>query len=41
MIVAYKGKAYDYTEYFEATKIYESLEELVDAKEQKFQEVLQ
>jgi hypothetical protein len=40
MIVVYKEKVYDYTEYFEPTKIYKSLEELVDAKEQEFQEVL-
>ena len=39
MIVVYKEKAYDYTNYFEPTKVYDSLSELIDAKEQEFQEV--
>ncbi|MEN4053651.1 MULTISPECIES: prepilin-type N-terminal cleavage/methylation domain-containing protein [Sulfurimonas] len=34
IFVAYKGKVYDYTPYFSETKVYDSLSEAVDAKEQ-------
>ena len=39
VIVTYKEKAYDYTTYFEKTPMYDSLEDLVEAKEIKVQEV--
>ncbi len=38
-IVAFKDKVYDYSEYFEGVKIYDTLEEFVDKKEQLIQEV--
>jgi prepilin-type N-terminal cleavage/methylation domain-containing protein len=39
VILVYKDKAYDYTDYFEDTKAYDYLQELVDAKEKLSQEV--
>lgn len=39
LIAVYKEKAYDYTSYFTATKVYEHIEELVEAKENLVQEV--
>ncbi|MDQ7042111.1 MAG: prepilin-type N-terminal cleavage/methylation domain-containing protein [Sulfurimonas sp.] len=39
IIVVYKEKTYDYTSYFEPTKVYAHLEELVDFKERLVQEV--
>lgn len=39
LLVTYKEKAYDYTSYFEPTRVYDSLEELVEAKEIVAQEV--
>jgi len=39
IIVVYKEKAYDYTRYFEPTKVYAHLEELLEAKESLAQEV--
>ena len=41
VIVSYEDKAYDYTSYFEKTPVYDSLEELVERKENLAQEVLQ
>lgn len=38
-IVSYKEKVYDFSEYFKDVKIYETLEEFVDQKEQLIQEV--
>lgn len=40
VIVVYKEKAYDYTRYFEPTKVYAHLEELLEAKERLVQEVM-
>jgi len=40
-IVLYKERAYDYTNYFEPTVVYDSLEEAVAAKENLNQEVTQ
>jgi hypothetical protein len=40
-IVVYKEKAYDFSSYFTPTKVYDSLEELVNEKEKKTQEVMQ
>jgi len=39
VIVVYKEKAYDYTTYFNSTKVYAHLEELLEAKESLVQEV--
>lgn len=39
LIVTYKEKAYDYTTYFDKTPVYDSLEDLEDAKESMAQEV--
>jgi len=41
VIVVYKERAYDYTTYFTQTPVYESLSELIEAKEAQNQEVLQ
>jgi len=41
LIVVYKDKVYDYTDYFEGTKVYNYLEEFVDVKEKLSQEALQ
>lgn len=41
VIVVYKDKAYDYSNYFEKTKVYDYLEEAVDAKQKLAQEVMQ
>ncbi|MFT7860350.1 MAG: prepilin-type N-terminal cleavage/methylation domain-containing protein [Sulfurimonas sp.] len=38
-IVAYHDKVYDFSEYFEGVKVYNSLEDLVAAKEQMIHEV--
>ena len=40
VMVVYKDKAYDYTTYFTQTPVYDSISELVDAKEELTQEVL-
>jgi len=40
LLVSYNEKAYDYTTYFEKTKVYDSLENLVEAKEQMAQKVM-
>ena len=39
VIVVYEEKAYDYTNYFTPTKVYDHLEELLEAKELLAQEV--
>jgi len=39
VFVVYKEKAYDYTNFFEPTQVYDNLEELVDYKESLAQEV--
>lgn len=39
IIVVYKDKAYDYTNYFNDTKVYAQLQELIDEKERLVQEV--
>jgi len=41
VIVVYKNKAYDYTTYFTPTRVYDSLEEAVDVKENEIQEAMQ
>jgi len=41
MIVVYKDKAYDYTTFFTPTKEYNSIEDIIDAKEALRQEVMQ
>ena len=41
VIVLYKERVYDYTNYFEETQVYENLEEMVNAKESLAQEVIQ
>ncbi|MBD3797419.1 MAG: prepilin-type N-terminal cleavage/methylation domain-containing protein [Campylobacterales bacterium] len=38
-IVVYKEKVYDYSEYFDGVKVYESTSALIDAKEKLIQEV--
>ncbi|QOP41723.1 prepilin-type N-terminal cleavage/methylation domain-containing protein [Sulfurimonas marina] len=38
-IVAFKDKVYDYSEYFKGVKVYDTLQECVDEKEQLIQEV--
>ena len=40
ILVRFKEKVYDYTNYFEPTKVYENLEELVQEKEALAQEVM-
>jgi len=40
VMVVYKDKAYDYLNYFETTKVYDSLEEDVQAKQKLAQEVM-
>jgi len=40
VIVVYKNKAYDYSNYFEKTKIYDSLDEAIDDKQKLAQEVI-
>jgi len=40
VFILYKGKAYDYTNYFQKPKMYDSLDGIIAAKEQ-LQEVLQ
>lgn len=41
LFVAYGDKVYDFTSYFEKTLVYDSLEELIEKKEQMVQEVMQ
>lgn len=41
IIVAYKERAYDYSSYFEGTQVYDSLDDLVEDKERRVQEVMQ
>lgn len=41
VIALYKEKVYDFTPYFTPTQLYKSLDDLVDAKEKKAQEVMQ
>jgi hypothetical protein len=41
LFVAYDDKVYDFTSYFEKTLVYDSLEELIEKKEQTVQEVMQ
>lgn len=41
VIVSYKDKAYDYTSYFDKTLVYDSLENLVQYKQNLAQEVMQ
>ena len=41
VIVVYKDKAYDYSNYFGKTKVYDSLEEAEEAKQKLAQEVMQ
>lgn len=41
VFIVYNDKAYDYTTYFDKVKEYNSLEELVEAKEQLAREVMQ
>jgi prepilin-type N-terminal cleavage/methylation domain-containing protein len=40
VLVSYKERAYDYTTYFEKTPVYDSLQELLEAKEKLSQEVV-
>ena len=40
LLVVYKEKAYDYTTYFEPTALYDSLEDLLEKKENDIQEVM-
>lgn len=40
VMVVYKEKAYDFTTYFTKTEVYDSLEDLVDKKQNDAQEVL-
>jgi len=39
VMIVYKKRAYDYTSYFSPAEVYDSLSDLVDAKEAKRQEV--
>jgi hypothetical protein len=39
-IIVYKGKAYDYSNYFTKTKVYDSLEDAVQARQDLAQEVI-
>jgi Tfp pilus assembly protein FimT len=39
VIIAYKNKVYDYTEYFDFPKIYNSLSEVVEAKSKLIEEI--
>jgi len=41
VIVVYKEKAYDYTNYFEKTKIFDSLDDAIEAKQRLAQEVIE
>jgi len=41
VLVAFKDKVYDYTPYFEKTGVYDSLEDVVQKKEDMAQEVMQ
>jgi len=41
IIVVYKDKAYDYSNYFEKTKVYDTLEKAEEAKQKLAQEVMQ
>ncbi len=38
-IIAYKNKVYDYSEYFDMVKVYDSLQEFVSEKEKLIEEV--
>ena len=38
-MIVYKNRAYDYTTYFTQTPVYDSMSELIDAKEELNQEV--
>lgn len=40
VMVVYKDKTYDYSNYFEKTKVYDSLEDAVQAKQKLAQEVM-
>ena len=40
-IVLYKGKAYDYSAYFEKTQVYDYLQEAVEARQKIMEEVMQ
>ena len=41
VVVEFNNKVYDYTPYFEKTKIYYSIEDFIEAKEKIYQEVMQ
>ena len=39
VLIVYKNRAYDYTTYFTQTPVYDSISELIDAKEELSQKV--